>query len=289
MKRTFQARFELLKPRVMGLAMLSAAVGMLATPANSMSWGMHAVALVLIALGAGASSCFNMWWEWERDSFMERTRARPLPSGVVSPIQAIVLACGLASVSLFGLWRFSNCQAVWWMACAMLDYVVIYTIFCKPRTDQSVIFGGIAGALSPLIGEAIVCGHTTAESWLIGALIFFWTPAHFWAFALFGWRDSVAAGFPVLPHTRGGQHTRRDILYYSFAATVVSLVPWWMGQCRFIYGFGAVWLGCIWMARAWQLYLHKRSPRSFFVFSVTYLVSLLVLRVVDLFVLAYRW
>lgn len=281
--------FELLKPRVMTLAILSAAVGMLATPNNNLSWGMHLVGLFFIALGAGASGCFNMWWEIEQDGLMERTCKRPLPSHTVLPQKAIVLASLLALMSLVGLWAFFNTQAALWMLATIAYYVVVYTIFLKPRTDQSIVIGGLAGALPPLIGEAAVCGHTSMESWLLCALIFFWTPPHFWSLALFCWRDYVAAGFPILPHTQGIQRTKRDIVYYSMITAIISLLPWWLGLCQFIYGFGALWLGIIWIIRSIQLFHGKRSPKSFFAYSIVYLFSLLILRLVDLYVLAYRW
>lgn len=284
-----KAYFELLKPRVMSLAILSAAVGMMAAPTNHLSWGMHLVGLFFIALGAGASGCFNMWWEGEQDSLMERTKARPLPAKIISPHHAVVVACVLTLASLLGLWKLFNTQAALWMAATIGYYVVIYTMCLKPRTDQSIVWGGLAGALPPLIGEAVVCGHTTMESWLLCALIFFWTPAHFWALALFCWKDYVAAGFPILPQTKGTKRTKRDIVYYSVMTAIISFIPWWLGLCKFIYGFGALWLGCMWIARALQLFHNKRSPKSFFAFSIVYLFSLLILRIVDLFVLAYRW
>lgn len=280
---------EVLKPRVMGLAILSAAVGMVVTPFNQTSWGMHLLALVLIALGAGASGCYNMWWEEDRDALMERTKSRPLPSGAMAPALAFVWATLLAVLSLVGLWYIFNEEAAMWMAVTIAYYVIVYTTWLKPRTDQSIVIGGLAGALPPLIGEAVISGTTSMESWLLCALIFVWTPAHFWSLALFCWKDYVAAGFPVRPQTAGTQRTRRDILYYTIITAVVALLPWFLGQCRFIYGYGALWLSAVWVIRAWQLYLHKRSPRSFFAFSIIYLFALLVLRVVDVFVLAYNW
>lgn len=284
-----KAYLELLKPRVMGLAILSAAVGMAVAPSNQLSLAMHILALFFIALGAGASGCFNMWWEHPRDALMERTKSRPIPAAYVTPNQAFWWATFLAILSLTGLGALFNAQAALWMAVTIAYYVIVYTIFLKPRTDQSIVIGGLAGALPPLIGEAVVTGTTSPESWLLCALIFFWTPPHFWSLALMYWRDYVSAGFPIRPHTRGDQHTRRDILYYAIVTNFVSLAPWIMGQCRFIYGYGALWLGLVWVIRAWQLYLHKRSARSFFGFSIIYLFSLLLLRLMDVFVMGYKW
>lgn len=273
----------------MGLAILSAAVGMAAAPANQLSLAMHGVALFFIALGAGSSGCFNMWWEHPRDALMERTKNRPIPASHITANQAFWWATFLGSLSLIGLGVLFNLQAAIWMAATIAYYVIIYTIFLKPHTDQSIVIGGLAGALPPLIGEAVITGTTSAESWLLCALIFFWTPAHFWSLALIYWRDYVSAGFPILPYTRGDQHTRRDILFYAIVTAVISVLPWIIGQCRFIYGYGALWLSLVWVIRAWQLYCHTRSPKSFFGFSIVYLFSLLLLRFIDMFVLAYKW
>ena len=288
-KNWIKPYIELLKPRVMSLAILSAAAGMAVAQEHNISLAMHGWALLFIAIGAGASGCFNMWWEITADSIMQRTKTRPLPLGIVKPNSALVYAFALTVISIGGLSYFFSISSALWMGLTIVYYVGIYTIYLKPRTDQSIVIGGLAGALPPLIGEAAVSGYTTIDSWLLCAVIFFWTPAHFWALSLFCWKDYAEAGFPTRPQTKGNHITRRDILIYSIISGIIAILPWVWGSAEFIYGYGALWLSILWVIRAWQLYLNKKTPQDFFGFSIIYLFAILILRMADLYVLAYKW
>ncbi len=210
----FRDFFALLKPRVMTLVVFTALVGLLAAPATVHPFVGFA-AILFIAVGGGASGALNMWWEADIDRIMRRTRARPIPSGKVSEGEALGVGAALAGFSVIMLWLATNWVAAAILAFTIFFYVVIYTIWLKRWTPQNIVIGGAAGAFPPVIGWAAATGSVSVEAVLMFALIFMWTPPHFWALALFIKADYHEAGVPMLTVTHGRRSTRLHILVYT--------------------------------------------------------------------------
>ena len=215
--------WALLKPRLMSLSVFTALVGLLVAPG-----GVHPVlgacAILWIALGAGASAALNMWFDADIDRVMKRTRNRPIPSGRVAPGDALALGLFLSAVSVTMLGLTANWVAAGWLAFTIFFYAVIYSMWLKRTTSWNTVIGGLAGAFPPMVGWAAATGGTPPEAWLLVALIFMWTPPHFWALALFVKMDYHAARIPMLTVTHGRDETRRQIALYSAGLAVVSVV-----------------------------------------------------------------
>ena len=211
----------LLKPRVMSLAVFTALVGMLAAPGQP-----HPVvalaAVLFIAMGAGASGALNMWWDADIDALMRRTRARPVPAGRVRPGEALGFGAALAGMSVTMLWLATNTAAAALLAFTIFFYVAVYTMWLKRRTPQNIVIGGAAGAFPPMIGWIAATGDVGLGAVLMFAIVFLWTPPHFWALALFVNADYEEAGVPMLTVTHGPRAARRGILFYSLALAAVS-------------------------------------------------------------------
>jgi heme o synthase len=284
--------FALTKPRVMSLVVFTGLCGLLAAPGS-----IHPVigfaAVLCIALGAGGAGALNMWWEADLDARMKRTAKRPLPQGRLRPNDArdFGIALSAASVGVMGL-------AVHWLAAAILGvsilyYAVVYTIWLKPRTPQNIVIGGGAGAFPPLIGWVAVTGEITLMPVLLFAIIFTWTPPHFWALALFVKSDYAKAGIPMLPVVAGEAATRRQILLYSLVLLPVSVAPWWIGGTGAIYGAAALVLSGLFVALALPVAFRRaveddrmKPEKRLFSFSVLYLFALFTALVADRMILA---
>ncbi len=212
----------LLKPRVMSLVVFTALVGLLVAPVT-----VHPVvglaAIVFIALGAGASGALNMWWDADIDARMRRTRTRPVPAGRIAPGEALGLGLGLSGISVVMLGLAANWFSAAFLAFTIFFYAVVYTMWLKRLTPQNIVIGGAAGAFPPMIGWAVATGGISVESVLMFALIFMWTPPHFWALALFMKGDYENAGVPMLTVTHGRAATRRQVLIYALALAPVSV------------------------------------------------------------------
>ena len=283
--------FALTKPRVMSLVVFTGLCGLLAAPGH-----IHPVigftAVLCIAIGAGGAAALNMWWEADIDAKMKRTAKRPIPSGRLRPTDArdFGIALSAASVGIMGL-------AVHWLAAALLAlsivyYAVIYTIWLKPRTPQNIVIGGGAGAFPPLIGWVAVTGEITAMPALLFAIIFMWTPPHFWALALFVQSDYAKVGIPMLPVVAGEAATRRQILLYSVILLPVSLAPWWIGGTGAIYGVAALALSGLFLALTLPVAIRRsvegdkmRPEKRLFGYSVLYLFALFAALVADRLIL----
>ena len=272
----------LLKPRVMSLVVFTGAVGLVLAP-GALHPVLGAVAILCIAVGAGASVAINMWYDRDIDALMARTRARPLPSGRVAPETALGFGVSLAvgSVAVMGL-------AINWLAAALLAftiffYVVIYTMWLKRRTPQNIVIGGAAGAFPPMIGWAAMSGTIEPAAIVLFGIIFLWTPPHFWALALFRQGDYRAAGVPMLPVVAGAPATRRHIMGYALALMPLSLAPCAIGLSGAVYGAGALVLGAGFVLGALRVLRDtgSASARSLFSYSILYLFLLFVLLVVD--------
>jgi len=212
----------LMKPRVMSLVVFTALVGLLVAPV-----GVHPVvgfaAILFIALGAGASGALNMWYDADIDAVMKRTRNRPLPGGRVTPGEALSIGLALSGISIVMLGLATNLAAAGLLAFTIFFYAVVYSIWLKRSTPQNIVIGGAAGAFPPLIGWVCVTGSVSVEACLMFALIFMWTPPHFWALALFMKEDYHTAGVPMLTVTHGRKSTRAHILAYTVLLLPVSV------------------------------------------------------------------
>jgi len=282
--------FALTKPRVMSLVIFTGLCGLLAAPER-----IHPVlaftAILCIAVAAGGAAALNQWWEADIDAGMKRTSARPLPQGRMNREDARDFGVGIsaAAVILMGL-------AINWLAAAILAvsviyYAVVYTIWLKPRTPQNIVIGGGAGAFPPLIGWVAATGHITLMPVLLFAIIFFWTPPHFWALALFVKSDYAKVGIPMMPVVAGEKATRRQILIYAVLLLPLSVLPWWIGGAGLIYGVSAVILSLLFLALSVRVGLRERGgpedtmrpEKQLFAYSVIYLFALFAALVVDRF------
>ena len=214
--------FALLKPRVMSLVVFTALVGLLVAPVPVHPF-IGFVAILCIAVGAGASGALNMWWDADIDARMKRTAGRPIPSGRVQPGDALAIGVALSGFSIVLLWLATNFLAAFLLAFTILFYAVVYSMWLKRATPQNIVIGGAAGAFPPMIGWAVATGGVSIESVLMFALIFMWTPPHFWALALFVKSDYGNAGIPMLTETHGRKATRRHILAYTLLLVPVAI------------------------------------------------------------------
>lgn len=239
----------LLKPRVMSLVIFTAACALLTAPGDVHPFTAF-VAILCVAIGAGASGALNQWYEADIDAQMKRTANRPLPAGRIGPSEALAFGVALAvgSVAVMGLGVNWHAAAI--LAGSILFYAVVYTVWLKRRTPQNIVIGGAAGAFPPLIGWAAVTGDVSTLPWLMFSIIFLWTPPHFWSLALFMEADYAKAGVPMLPVTHGPAATRRQILLYSLLLVPVTLAPWALGLAGWVYGTVAAVTGAIFLVRA---------------------------------------
>lgn len=264
--------FSLLKPRVMSLVVFTGIVGLLLAPGH-----LHPLlglsAILAIAVGAGASGAINMWYERDIDALMKRTSKRPLPQGRILPEEALSFGIVLTLFSVMLLGLATNFVAAFWLAVASGFYVFVYTIWLKRRTPQNIVIGGAAGAFPPVIGWAAVTGHTPLEAWLLFALIFFWTPPHFWALALFSNADYTKAKVPMLPVVKGRRHTQWQMLAYTLLMLPLSLAPYAIGMSSAYYAVAAGLLSLGSIAHAVRVLKTDEDAhaKSMFVYSIFYL------------------
>ncbi|NOZ31679.1 MAG: protoheme IX farnesyltransferase [Alphaproteobacteria bacterium] len=268
----------LLKPRVMSLVVFTAAVGMAMAPANQHPF-LALIALACIAVGAGASGALNMWYDADIDAVMSRTANRPVPRGRIKPHDALAFGVTLSAFSVAFLGLVANWLAAGLLAFTIFFYVVIYTMWLKRFTPQNIVIGGAAGAFPPMVGWAAMTGQVGLDAWIMFAIIFMWTPPHFWALALYKTGDYAAAGIPMLPNVAGSRVTRTHILVYSVLLAIVSLAPLATGLAGWLYGAVAVGMGIPMIVLAAKLSRQpegapmKRTARRLFVLSLFYLFA----------------
>lgn len=272
----------LLKPRVMSLVVFTGLVGVLVAP-GAIHPAMAAVAVLCIAAGAGAAGAVNMWYDRDIDAVMARTARRPIPDGRVAPGEALVVGVALAVTSIVMMGMMVNLAAAALLALTILFYVFVYTIWLKRRTPQNIVIGGAAGAFPPMIGWAAVTGGVSIESLSLFALIFFWTPPHFWALSLYRCADYKAAGVPMLPVVAGKDATRRQMLFYTVLLVPVALAPALLGVAGWLYGAVAMVLslGFVLSAVAVLRDDGDAAAKRMFGYSIFYLFALFALLVVD--------
>lgn len=277
---------QLLKPRVMSLVVFTGFVGLVIAPGN-LHPVLAIVAILCIAVGSGAAGAINMWYDRDIDAIMERTANRPIPAGRVAPDDALVFGglLSLFSVALLGL--ATNWVAGGLLAAAILFYVFVYTMWLKRRTPQNIVIGGAAGAFPPLIGWAAVTGDVAVMPLVLFAIIFFWTPPHFWALALFRSGDYGRAGIPMLPVVAGRRTTKAQMLAYTILLLPLTVTPYFLGATGLIYAAGAALLGVLFIVSAVRVWHEPdaagdRRAKQMFGFSILYLFLLFALLLADL-------
>ena len=277
----------LLKPRVMSLVVFTALVGMAIAP-GAVNPVIGVAALVAIAVGAGAAGALNMWFDADIDALMRRTAMRPVPAGRVAAGEALGLGLILAVGSVTFLALATNWLAAALLAFTIFFYVVIYTMWLKRWTPQNIVIGGAAGALPPVIGWAAATGTVSIESLVLFAIVFLWTPPHFWALSLYKSEDYARAGVPMLPVVAGAASTKRQILGYSVVLTVgAAVAPVALGMATLAYGAVAAALGAVFVWLAWQVACmpasdgEMRPARRLFAYSMLYLFLLFAILLVE--------
>lgn len=272
----------LLKPRVMSLVIFTAFVGMMLAP-GSIHPVLGAVAILCIAIGAGASGALNMWYDADIDEVMSRTAKRPIPAGKITPEEAFAFGITLSIGSVLTLGLLVNWFAGAFLAFTIAFYVVIYTMWLKRSTPQNIVIGGAAGAFPPMVGWASVTGGVSLESFVLFLIIFMWTPPHFWALALFKKGDYETAGVPMLPVVAGETNTRHQILIYSILLAPVGVAPYFMGYASLFYGVASGLLGLTFVAMAADIWrkregdVARKACLRLFKFSIFYLFMLFAL------------
>ena len=284
--------FALTKPRVMTLVVFTGLCGLLAAPVS-----VHPVlgfaAVLCIALGAGAAGALNMWYEADLDAKMKRTASRPLPAGRLDRPTALHFGVGLAAFSVILMDVATNHLAAAILAVSILFYVLVYTVWLKRRTAQNIVIGGAAGAFPPLIGWAAATGDVTTLPILLFAIIFLWTPPHFWALSLFVRSDYAAAGVPMLPVVAGVAATRRQAFLYALPMAAAAIAPWPLGLTGWVYGLASVALNAVFVVLAAAMLANRATEpkamapeKRLFAFSVLYLFILFGALVADRWLLA---
>ena len=273
----------LLKPRVMSLVVFTGFTGLYLAP-GELHPILAFVAVLCIAVGAGASGAINMWYDRDIDAVMRRTAGRPLPAGRMHPGEALGFGCVLAagSVLVMGL-------AVNWVAAALLAftiafYVFVYTMWLKRRTPQNIVIGGAAGAFPPMVGWAAVTGDVGLGALALFALIFFWTPPHFWALALYRAGDYAKAGVPMMPVVAGARETKRQMILYTLILWPLAMAPALLGLAGWVYGATAIVLSALFTLAAWRVWAETdgdTAAKRMFGFSILYLFLLFALLIAD--------
>jgi protoheme IX farnesyltransferase len=274
--------FALLKPRVMALAVFTAFVGLMVAP-GAMNPVIAVIAIGAIAVGAGAAGALNMWYDADIDALMSRTSKRPIPSGRVTPGEALGFGLVLSVLSVMTLGVLVGWPAASLLAFTIFFYVVVYTMWLKRSTPQNIVIGGAAGALPPVVGWAAATGDIGVESLVLFLIIFLWTPPHFWALALFKIGDYAAAGIPMMPNVVGQASTRKQIFAYSLMLAPIGVLPWAVGFASGLYGIVSAALGAGFIWHAWKLLVDKEMKRAkaLFAYSILYLFAIFAVLLAD--------
>jgi protoheme IX farnesyltransferase len=277
----------LTKPRVMSLVVFSGLAGLLAAP-ELPPFVLGFTAILCIALAAGACGALNQWYEADTDARMRRTAARPLPAGRMERESALHFGVGLAFFSVLLMGLATNWLAAALLTVSILFYVLVYTVWLKPRTAQNIVIGGAAGAFPPLIGWVAATGQVAALPLLLFAIVFLWTPPHFWALSLFVRSDYAAAGIPMLPVVAGVQSARKQIFLYSLPMAAAAVAPWPLGLSGPAYGVTATVLSAVFVVLAGRVLANRATEpadmgaeKKLFAYSVFYLFALFAALVAD--------
>ncbi len=298
LKATVRDWVDLLKPRVVVLVMFTGIVGLLLAPGH-LDPRLGFAAILAIVAGAGSAGAVNMWYDRDIDGVMKRTSRRPIPAGRIPAHNVLAFGIILAFSSVILMFLATNLIAAGLLVASIIFYVVVYTMWLKRRTPLNIVIGGAAGAFPPVIGWLAVSGTLTLFPILMFAIVFLWTPPHFWALSLYAHSDYEEAAIPMLPVMRGQRSTRLQIFVYTVFLVAISLLPYMLGEVGVLYGVFALGLGCIFIALAYQVYLDQdKSGRSLlnnvparktFGFSLLYLFLLFAMLVIDKFLSVYMF
>ncbi len=272
----------LLKPRVMSLVLFTGFAGMLLAP-GPIDMMTAIIAVIAIAVGAGASGAINMWYDRDIDQIMERTRERPLPAGRLRPSRALWLGIVLSIASVAAMAAYVNEMAAVLLAVTIAFYVFIYTIWLKRRTPQNIVIGGASGAFPPMIGWAAVTGDISAGSLLLFAIIFMWTPPHFWALSLYRSGDYEKAGVPMMPVVSGVAETKKQMVIYTVLLFPITIAPAFIGMITPVGGVVIAALSGWFIRHALVVYKADGfdAPRAMFRYSIAYLFFVFVALLAD--------
>ncbi len=289
MASTFRAYVLLTKPRVIELLLVTTLPAMVLAAGGLPSFALMGAVLVGGALAAGGANTINCWIERDRDRVMHRTRHRPLPTGRIAPGRALLFGVVLEATAFLSLWTTVNLLSAALAVSAMLFYVFVYTIWLKPRSPQNIVIGGAAGAVPVLVGWAAVTGRLDAPAWVLFAIVFCWTPPHFWALSLRYQEDYAAAGIPMLPVVSGIANAVRQIIVYTVLVVAVTLLLFRFEAMGIVYFAAAVGLGAafVWQALALRRDASPQRAMRLFAFSNTYLALLFAAIAVDTLIRAY--
>jgi len=276
--------FALLKPRVMSLVIFTSFAAMYLAD-GTMHPALFIISLFAIAAGAGASGAINQWYDRDIDAVMRRTKNRPIPSGKIAPAEALALGIVISVLSVLLLSLSANLLAGGLLAFTIFFYAVVYSVWLKRSTPQNIVIGGAAGAFPPMVGWAAMTGTISLDSIVLFALIFFWTPPHFWALALVKNDDYTRASIPMLPVVAGKPETRKQILIYSVILAPLGVVPSLTGLVSPIYGMIAMLMGGVFLYQAVRLYRSGSDVHAMglFKFSILYLFVLFATMIADRF------
>lgn len=272
----------ILKPRVMSLVVFTGVVGLALAPGH-LHPVLAIVAVLCIAVGAGAAGAINMWYDRDIDRIMRRTAGRPLPAGRMPPGDALGFGVVLGVGAVVTMWLAVNLVASELLALTILFYVFVYTIWLKRRTPQNIVIGGAAGAFPPMIGWVAVTGQIDWGAIALFGIIFFWTPPHFWALSLYRADDYAAAGVPMLPVVAGVRETKRQMLLYTLLLWPITLLPWLLGIAGPVYAVSALGLSAVFTLQAVRVWRDDgdRRAREMFTFSLLYLFLVFSLLLLD--------
>ena len=272
----------LLKPRVMSLVVFTGFVGLYLAPGH-LHPVLAGIAVLCIAVGAGAAGAINMWYDRDIDAVMRRTQHRPLPAGRMAPGEALGFGAVLAGASVLVMGLGVNWTAAALLAFTIAFYVFVYTVWLKRRTPQNIVIGGAAGAFPPVVGWAAVTGDVGIPALVLFALIFFWTPPHFWALSLYRTGDYEKAGVPMLPVVAGAHETKKQMLAYTLVLWPVALAPTLIGIAGWLYGAAALLLSALFTLAAIRVWFDagEKSAKQMFAFSILYLFLLFALLLID--------
>jgi heme o synthase len=278
--------FALLKPRVMSLVVFTAFAGLVLAP-GSINPVMGFFAIICIAVGAGASGALNMWYDADIDAVMARTATRPIPAGKIAPGEALVFGLVLSAFSVSILGLAVNSLSAGLLAFTIFFYAVVYTMWLKRSTPQNIVIGGAAGAFPPMIGWACVTGGVSLDSICLFLIIFLWTPAHFWALALFKMKDYGAAGVPMLPNVAGVATTKKQIVLYAVLTAIAGVSPTFTGLASLWYGLFSAALGAVFIWMSIGVYRMDESDqrmlpaKKLFAYSIAYLFVIFLGLMID--------
>ena len=279
--------YEITKPRVVALLVLTALVGMCLSTPNIVPWQVLIPSIAGISLLSSAAAAINHIVDEKIDAVMKRTHNRPLPNGKIKPIHAIIFAAVLAIVGFITLYIWVNPLTAWLTLSGLVGYSFIYTLYLKRATPQNITIGGLAGAIPPLLGWTAMTNEIQPNALLLVLLIFTWTPPHFWALAIHRRNDYAKVNIPMLPVTHGIDFTKTQILLYTLLLFIVSLLPYLVGMSNWFYLLGAVTLNVIFIAYAWKLKFNadEKTAMDTFKFSIIHLMSLFIILLVDHYLL----